>query len=75
MQDMIAEMNIEVQVVNITMEAMEMAPKFDAFWACIHMITINYTDICIGDFWDTRERREYMLPLGTFTIPYAQHLT
>ena len=37
----------------------------------MHELAINVTDICIGDFWVTAERRAYMAPQATFAAPVA----
>jgi len=71
LQPMITELNITPIVIPLTVEAMENAPFYNPFWACVYMVTLNQTDLCVGDFWDTASRRQYMAPGATFTVSYA----
>lgn len=71
-QRMFVEANYTPVVVPLTANAVRNAPVPHTWWACVHMITINQTDICVGDFWATPQRRAYMLPYGAFTTPVAE---
>ena len=45
--------------------------SMDTWWGCINDIAVNHTDLCVGDFWVTKERSAYLSSHGTFTIPYS----
>lgn len=41
------------------------------WWGCLHELTINATDLCVGDFWVYPERRAFLAPYATYTVPFA----
>eukprot|EP00241_Pyramimonas_parkeae_P017332 CAMPEP_0114309762 /NCGR_PEP_ID=MMETSP0059-20121206/18830_1 /TAXON_ID=36894 /ORGANISM="Pyramimonas parkeae, Strain CCMP726" /LENGTH=672 /DNA_ID=CAMNT_0001433623 /DNA_START=98 /DNA_END=2116 /DNA_ORIENTATION=- len=71
LEKMFSEQNMSVEIVPLTVEAMQNAPYYHPWWACVHMVTTNMTDICVGDFWASESRRVYMLPDAGFTSAIA----
>ena len=41
------------------------------WWGCLHMLQQNLTDLCVGDYWIDRPKRDYLTPSGTFSHSFA----
>jgi hypothetical protein len=72
-QAMAEDLNYSLQVVPLTEESFVRNPMRNSWWACIHMVAINETDLCVGDFRATAGRSRYMSPGAGFTsaVTYA----
>ena len=57
------EYDIEPTVVPISAASLAFSPK-SSFTACVHEVVLGGTDLCVGNFWPTFERRSLG---GTFT--------
>mmetsp|Transcript_25808 Transcript_25808/g.48810 ORF Transcript_25808/g.48810 Transcript_25808/m.48810 type:complete len:740 (-) Transcript_25808:148-2367(-) len=70
-QELARENNFTLVMQPLTEQAMQVAPYPSSWWACLHMVSINATDLCVADFWVSGERRAYLAPHGTFSAPFA----
>lgn len=50
--------------VPVSPESKAFSPK-SSFTACVHMVALNATDLCVGNFWPTADRQR----LTSFTVP------
>mmetsp|Transcript_23525 Transcript_23525/g.44854 ORF Transcript_23525/g.44854 Transcript_23525/m.44854 type:complete len:743 (-) Transcript_23525:466-2694(-) len=69
-QELAKENNFTLVKQPLTRQSLELAPYQDTWWACLHMVSINATDLCVADFWVSGERRAYLAPHGTFSAPF-----
>jgi len=56
MQGIFDRFNMTVEVVPVSEQSKERSPE-SIYTACVHEVALNRTDLCIGDFWSTSQRR------------------
>lgn len=56
MQGIFDRYNLTLEEVPISKASLDWSPN-STHSACVHDVALNRTDICIGDFWSTSERR------------------
>jgi len=56
MQGIFDRFNMTMEIVPVSEKSKERSPK-SSFTACVHEVALNSTDLCIGNFWSTSQRR------------------